>query len=295
MSTILRTRTTGDFDIEYVVQVSPAPERWLAPTGWQILKDFIRDHITHQPGKVELFQKGRGPFAEASCRITDREDAHKAYNALINVKWDDRYLSVVLTEHYPTSNSSNSPKPPLVLERHDGSETNAKILYTSNTSRESTPATTSHRRCSSEQSVRSERTASPLYRGPFHLVPINVSYFTGDQRARPNPPHASRLHGRQVHSARFSSVNASSMSPASHLTTNQMVYCAVQSDSYACSPNTQAFNTRFPRLALSAPNEHGAGSMARSGQQGGRRNEGSSSCATFRPERTGPIIVKTPE
>ena len=175
-------------------------------------------------------------------------------------------MSVVLTEHYPTSNSSNSPKLPLVLKRHDGSERNAKILYTSNTSRESTPATTSHRRCSSEQSVRSERTTSPLYNGPFHLVPYvprqcqtnslallnilnstNVSYFTGDQRTRPSPAHISRPHGRQVHSTRFSSMNASSMSPAAHLTTNQMVYCAVQSDSYACSPNTQAFNTRYPR------------------------------------------------
>lgn len=235
-------------------------------------------------------------------------------DALINVKWDDRYLSVVLTEHYPTSNSTNSPKLPLVLERHDGSERNAKMLYTSNTSRELTPATTSHRRCSSEQSVRSERTTSPLYSGPFRLVPYvfrqcqtnslallnilsstNVSYFTGDQRTHPNPPHTSRLHGRQVHPTRFSSINASSMSPASTLTTNQMVYCAVHSDSHAWSPNAQAFNTRSPRLALGAPSEHGAGSTARSGQQGGRTNEGSSSCATFRQERTGPIIVKTPE
>lgn len=223
-------------------------------------------------------------------------------------------MSVVLTEHYPTSNSSNSPKLPLVLERHDGSERNAKILYTSNPSRESNPVTTSHRRCSSEVSVRNERSSSPLYSGPFHLVPYvsrqcqtnslallnilnstNISYFAGDQRTHHNPPHTSRVHSRQIHSTRFSLMNASSMSPASHSTTNQMVYCTVQPDSHACSPNAQAFNTRFPRLELSAPNEHGAGLMARSGQQGGRRNEGSSSCATFRQERTGPIIVKTPE
>ena len=229
-------------------------------------------------------------------------------DALINVKWDDRYLSVILTEHYPTSISSNSPKPPVFLEGHDGSEFNANILYTSNTSRESTPATTSHRRCSSEQSVRSERTTSPLYSGPFHLVPYvsrqcqtnslallnilhstTVSYHPGDQRTCPHPAYASRLHSQQVNPTRVSSMNAATMAPAPQSTPNQLVYYTVQSDSPACDPNAPAFTPRHPRAA---PNEHGA----RSGQQPGvRTTEGSSSCATLRPEGRGPIIVKTPE
>lgn len=74
---------------------------------------------------------------------------------------------------------------------------------------------------------------------------------------------------------------------ASHLTANHMIHFAAKSDGHACNPNTQPLNIRFPQLKLGAPNENGVNEH--------RRNESSSSSATARSERNGPIIVKTPE
>lgn len=191
--------------------------------------------------------------------------------ALICIKWDDKYLSVILTEHYP----GNPQKLPSVLASHEGNQYNAKKLYKSNTS-------------------------SPLYSGPFDLDPYvsrqcqadsmatlkalhspNVCNFAGDPRTGPNLPHTSCVNGRQVHPTRFSSMNAS------HLTASHMFRFAAKSDGHACSPNAQPLNIRFPQLKLGAPNENGFNEH--------RRNESSSSSATSRSERNGPIIAKTPE
>ncbi|MCJ1464402.1 hypothetical protein MMC07_003015 [Pseudocyphellaria aurata] len=286
------------------------------PNGWQILKDFIRDHIDHQPGMVERFCKDGSQCAEASCRITDMEDAYKAFgaksstvkggftdafetDALSSVKWDDEYLSVYLSEHYP---KSNPPKPPTLLKKHLGNEFNTKKLFTSMTSRGTTPVTR-HQRCSSGFSGRNAKAASSLYRGPFAFVPyvyrqqqtnsramlsvyssINVFNLTGHRKTSPNALHTSRMLDHQVNPILLSPVNTSGISPVLRLATNQSKYLS--------APSVGSPNAQFTRLG--APYENDVSPMVR-GSQAHRRDESCSSSTTSRGERKGPIIAKTPE
>lgn len=231
--------------------------------GWSAAESGILSHY-----------RPRGCSQGLWCEFLDLKGAFTdaiEIEALTCSKWDDKYLSVVLTEHYP----GNPQKPISILKIHEGSRCNAKKLYKSNKS-------------------------SPLYSGPFDLDPYvsrqcqansmatlkvlnspNGCNFAGDPRTGPNLPHTSCAHGRQINPTRFSSMNAS------HLTANHMIHFAAKSDGHACNPNTQPLNIRFPQLKLGAPNENGVNEH--------RRNESSSSSATARSERNGPIIVKTPE
>lgn len=237
---------------EYIIKVQPVPEKWQSAHGWQILKDFIRDQIDHQPGNVKPSRSERCTV----CTIKDKEDAYKAYNALLYVRWDEKYLSVTLSEHEIIGNESIMA----VLEQHNGDESNAKKRFESNTSRESTSVTRFQQRDSNDYDGRNARTS--LYSGPFDLIPSNVSKFVRDPRV--------------------------SMSPVLQFAAKQIIYSSAQSD------GPEPFNALFSQLTLASPNEYGDNSMARSCQEH-RRNESTSSIATSRSERKGPIIAKTPE
>lgn len=166
-----------------------------------------------------------------------------------------------------------------VLEQHNGDESNAKKRFESNTSRESTSVTRFQQRDSNDYDGRNARTS--LYSGPFDLIPSVSRQCQTNSPALLTVPNRSNV-------SKFVRDPRVSMSPVLQFAAKQIIYSSAQSD------GPEPFNALFSQLTLASPNEYGDNSMARSCQEH-RRNESTSSSATSRSERKGPIIAKTPE
>lgn len=169
----------------------------------------------------------------------------------------------------------------VVLEHHNGDEHNAKKHFKSYRSRESTSVTRLRQRGSREHDGRNAMTS--LYSGPVALTPYVSRQCQTNPLALLTVPNRSNV-------SNFVRDPRVSMSPVSQYATNQIIYPipAAQPD------GPEPFKALFSQLTLGSPNEYGDNSIARSCQEH-RRNESTSSSATSRSERKGPIIAKTPE